>query len=342
MRSGLLSVFLLIAMSSSLALAQADPTSTFLLNYGAPAPEEAGLESGRYKSRPQAQEPLPLRPVLRAPEAPKPAPAVTQKKEDSAQVEKPEQPHQETVDLDLMNPTSRMPEGRMLDFELGTALQYNSSSSPSWFRRYSTPGLAVQFQGSVWLTGDWALSGYYGQSMAERVSDSYTSVVFVGQSHREMALGFSSKLTSGPTSEGELGVYYYERRRSTERTARMQADWVTQGALLRVKYSWKKTPSSVTGGYFDFQIYPAAHHRDSLAGGVGLGRHHETYGGKIRVGRSAYLSDNNRIFWGVGGQVEQNRFTGVARVVEPEGYHATGVYGIHSTVFFEFGLGWSQ
>ena len=343
MRWGHLSFFLCIIVSALSALAQADPTSTFLFNYGAPAPEEAGLESGRYKSRPEQQqrsEALPLRPVLRAPETLRPAPEVTQEA-DPAPVEN--SAPESTVDLDRMDPALDPPaQERVLDFELSTAAQYNSSSSPSWFRRYASPGLSLNFQGNVWLTNEWAFSGSYSQTVGERVSDSYTSTVFVGHAHQEMALGFISKLVASPLSQGELGVYYYERRRTVDHTARMQSAWMTQGALLRVKYSWRNPEPSSAGGYFDFQLYPKAHHRDGLSGGAGLGKHQETYGGKLRLGRSVHLTSGNRLFFGLGAHVEQNRFVGEATAVEPEGFNVKGVYGFHSTVFFEMGLGWSQ
>lgn len=336
MGKGILVLFFLASLAGSTALAQADPTSTFLLNFGSPAPEEAGLESGRYQSRPQpppaqppARETLPHRPVLRAPEPPAP-------EEEPAPEPEPEE---SPLDLELMKPQSSPPsEGPGLDFEISSLVQYSSSNSPSWYRSYHSPGLGVRLAGSVWLTSDWAFSGFFAQSLGERVSDSYQSPRFVGQTRQDTGLGFSSRL--GSSRQGaELGLFYYERRRSVDKEARMQSDWITQGLLLSIKYRWQKQNS---GGYLDFKIYPRASHRDGATSGFGLGEHAETYGGKIRLGRSVHLTESNRLFFGVGAQVEQNRFSGKSSLIEPDGNRVDGVYSLHSSVFLEFGLGWSQ
>jgi hypothetical protein len=344
---GMCVLIILVELMSPSVWAQSDPTSTFLLDFGSSDPEGAGLESGRYKSRPPStRSPLPVSPVLQAPQPPPPKLAEEKPVEEVSKDEeqKPSNTPSESLDMNLMRPKEKVPTATstVIDFQIGTSVQYNSSSSPSWYRRYNSPGLALNLEGVVWMTPEWGISGFFGQSLGERVSDSYQSVSYVGQTHQDMALGLHSRLGGrNRTSQGEFGAYYYERSRKVERQAKMQSDWETQGLLLRLKYTWQ-SPETQRGGYFDLQLYPRAHHRDSLASGKGLGKHHETYGGKIRVGRIVLMSDSNRLYWGLGGHVEQNRFTGEATVIEPDGTKTKGVYGIHSTVFIEFGLGWSQ
>jgi hypothetical protein len=237
------------------------------------------------------------------------------------------------------------PRRNLIDFYAAPIFIYNDSSSPYWFRNYTTFSPGFTTSADIWFTPLLGIEAGYRKSITGAVRNSPANEQFVSASHEWITAGLRFRRFFG---YGEnipmlmIGLDYreYNFKVPSDDPNRVRLKTTSPRILIEttvpstLRYSWK----------FNLEVTPFARHQEVGTGyELQSGTENESFGYGLGVGGEYKLARTSRMFFKLSYFLERNAFSGTANRTDPvSGTTPSSVPVSNSFTIFEFGYIWGQ
>ena len=372
-----MSLALLFSFFISVA-AYADPSSEALLNISSEDsssinsvdPATAGLQSGRYQTKPADPQDKPVYTASKKPknkskgkkpasEAP-PVIATVAPTTPSAEPDVSEKPtpglgdqvrdifkggaeHTGQVYREQIHPDDIR--NNKVELEADSGMIYNSSTANLAYRNYYSFSPFMKAQARLWLTPLVGISGSYLSTFSETLPSTNASAGSVNAKSEWSELSFDFRKFYGLSRRANslnYGLFYNEYKLTIPATEATRAGLTSQGVGLYLNVRIPTAPSYAWT--FGGDLAPSINHvENQTALNLQSGPSNTASRMGFFLGGEMKLSRENQLIWSLGVKIEKDQFSGTSNLSDPyTGLTPTGVTVTNTWTYFNLGYRWGQ